>query len=175
MYLIPKNLQDMSSVHHDNIFQFFEWSLPSPQTFNQELDVWKQMWHDVVDDAPDTLQTSLAACEQKLFPNIFLCLCLLMVVPVSTPATERSHSGLQIVKTKLQSTMGQQRLNALMLLYIHKDVQIQRLLTFMQTDTQEGCCSKIHWLKNKKKNRNQCREVKLICSIIVESKITFII
>ena len=80
--------------------------------------------HDVVDDAPDTLQTSLAACEQKLFPNIFLCLYLLMVVPVSTAATERSHSGLQIVKTKLQSTMGQQRLNALMLLYIHKDIQI---------------------------------------------------
>ena len=63
MYLIPKNLQDMSSVHRDNIFRFFEWALPSPQTFNQELDVWKQMWHDVVDDAPDTLQTSLAACE----------------------------------------------------------------------------------------------------------------
>ena len=111
----------MSSVHRDNIFQFFEWALPSPQTFNQELDVWKQMWHDVVDDAPDTLQTSLAACEQKLFPNIFLCLYLLMVVPVSTAATEHSHSGLQIVKTKLQSTMGQQRLNALMLIYIHKE------------------------------------------------------
>ena len=79
---------------------------------------------DVVDDAPDTLQTSLAACEQKLFPNIFLCLYLLMVVPVSTAATERGHSGLQIVKTKLQSTMGQQRLNALILLYIHKDIQI---------------------------------------------------
>ena len=45
----------------------------------------------------------------------------------------------------------------------------------MQTDTQEGSCSKIHWLKNKKKKRNQSREVKLMCSIIVESKITFII
>ena len=111
-------------MHRDNIFQFFEWALPSPQTFNQELDVWKQTWHDVVDDAPDTLQTSLAACEQKLFPNIFLCMYLLMVVPVSTVATECSHSGLQIVKTNLQSTMGQQRLNALVLLYIHKDIQI---------------------------------------------------
>ena len=29
----------MSSVHCDNIFQFFEWALPSPHTFNQELDV----------------------------------------------------------------------------------------------------------------------------------------
>ena len=26
MYLIPKNLQDMSSVHRDNIFQFFKWA-----------------------------------------------------------------------------------------------------------------------------------------------------
>ena len=49
---------------------------------------------------------------------------LLMVVPVSAAATEHSHSGLQIVKTKLQSTMGEQRLNALILLYIHKDIQI---------------------------------------------------
>ena len=111
-------------MHHDNIFQFFEWALPSPQTFNQELDVLKWMWHDVVDDAPDTVQNSLAACEQKLFPNIFLCLYLLIVVPVSTAGTERSHSGLQIVKTKLQLTMGQQRLNALILLYIHMDIQI---------------------------------------------------
>ena len=47
-----------------------------------------------------------------------------MVVPVSTAATERSYSALEIVKTKLQSTMRQQRLNALMLLYIHKDIQI---------------------------------------------------
>ena len=102
-----------------------------------------------------------------------------MVVPVSTAATERSHSGLQIVKTKLQSTMGQQRLNALnadSCIHLgYTDKLSKYYLTFMQTDTQEGCCSKIHWLKNKKKNRNQCREVKLICSIIVESKITFII
>ena len=73
--------------------------------------------------------------------------------------------------------MGQQRLNALMLLYIHKDIQINypNIIDIYANRYPRGCCSKIHWLKNKKKNRNQCREVKLICSIIVESKITFII
>ena len=69
MYLIPKEIQDMSSVHHDNIFQFIEWALHSPQTFNQEVHVWKQMWHDGVDDASHTV----AACEQKVFPNMFHC------------------------------------------------------------------------------------------------------
>ena len=53
--------------------------------------------------------------------EIFLFLYLFIVVIVSTEAAKCSDSGLQIVKTKLQSTMGQQRLNALMLLYIHKE------------------------------------------------------
>ena len=62
MYLITKNLQNMSHVLHHNIFQFFEWALPSLHTFNEEFYVLKQMWPDVVDDGPDTLQTSLVAC-----------------------------------------------------------------------------------------------------------------
>ena len=47
-----------------------------------------------------------------------------MVVAVSTAAREHSHSLLKIVKSKLQSTMGQQRLNALILLYMDKDILI---------------------------------------------------
>ena len=45
-------------------------------------------------------------------------------MPVSTAAVERSHSNLKIVKSKLQSRMGEGRLNALMLLYIHKDIEL---------------------------------------------------
>ena len=47
-----------------------------------------------------------------------------MILPVSTTATECSHSCLQVAKKMLQSTMGQNRLNALMLLYIHKDIPL---------------------------------------------------
>ena len=81
MYLIPKNLQDMSSVHRDNIFQFFE-CITFPTDFQSrtwclETDVaWCCWWCT-------RYTTDLFACEQKLFPNIFLCLYLLMVVPVS--------------------------------------------------------------------------------------------
>ena len=35
---------------------------------------------------------------------------------------ERGNSALKYVKTKMRSTMGQNRLNALILLYIHKDI-----------------------------------------------------
>ena len=47
-----------------------------------------------------------------------------MLIPVSTAATDYSLSCLQVVKTKLQSIMHQNRLNALMLLYIHKDIPL---------------------------------------------------
>ena len=83
------------------------------------------MWHDVVHDAPDALQTSLAACEEELFPNISISLLICMVVPVSTAETEDTRSRIQIVKTRLESAMGQQRINALMLLYFHKDIEIK--------------------------------------------------
>ena len=49
---------------------------------------------------------------------------MLLIMPVSTAAVERSHSRLKIVKSKLQSIMGEGRLNALMLLCVHKDIKL---------------------------------------------------
>ena len=124
MYLIPKNIVEMTDEHRDNISKFFEWALPSPQTFNQELGVWRKMLQKASVGVPSNLECSLEACNQKLFPNIYKCLHLLMIIPLSTATTECSHSFLQVMKTKLQSTMGQNRLNTLMLLYIHKDIPL---------------------------------------------------
>ena len=58
------------------------------------------------------------------FPNVYTCLHVLLVMPVSTAAAERSHSSLKIVKSKLLSRIGEGRLNALMLLYVHKDIEL---------------------------------------------------
>ena len=90
-----------------------------PRTRNLDKNVAKASVN-----VPSKLANSLEACNQKLFPNTYTCLHLLLIIPVSTAATEHSQSCLQVVKTKLQSTMGQNRLNALMLLYIHKDISL---------------------------------------------------
>ena len=74
MYLTPKNIVEMTDEHRDNTFKFFEWSLPSPQTFNQELGVWRKMWKKASAGVPSKLVSSLEACNQKLFPNIYTCL-----------------------------------------------------------------------------------------------------
>ena len=73
---------------------------------------------------PKSSSQTLDVCKYKLFPNIYTCLHVLLIMPVSTAAVERSHSHLKIVKSKLQSTMGEGRLNALMLLCVHKDIKL---------------------------------------------------
>ena len=122
LYLIPQHLDTMTKEHSDNTLSFFELALPFPETFNQEIEVWKARWQGKVITVPQNLTESLASCDYKLFPNVYTCLYLLLIIPVSTAATECSHSCLKIVKSKLQSNMGEEKLNALMLLYVHKDI-----------------------------------------------------
>ena len=86
------------------------------------MELWKTKWGIAGIHIPQTLKDSLNSCDERLFPNIYTCLDLLVIIPVSTATVERSHSGLKIVKSKLQSTMGEGRLNVLMLLYAHKDI-----------------------------------------------------
>ena len=38
LYLIPENLSQMSNVERDKISKFFDWVLPYPATFNQEIE-----------------------------------------------------------------------------------------------------------------------------------------
>ena len=47
---------------------------------------------------------------------------LILVMPATNSTSERSFSALRRVKTYLRSTMGQQRLNDLLLLHVHKEI-----------------------------------------------------
>ena len=111
----------MTKEHRDNDFSFFEWALPSPETFNQEIEVWKTRWQGQVITMTQNITESLDSCDYKLFLNVYACLYLLLIIPFSTAATKHSHSCLTIVKSKLKYNMGEERLNALMLLYVHKN------------------------------------------------------
>ena len=46
------------------------------------------------------------------------------VAPVTSATVERSNSSLRFVKSGFRSTMRENRLNALLLLFIHKDRHI---------------------------------------------------
>ena len=65
--------------------------------------------------------------QELLFPNVLQVLKLLLVTPVTTASVERANSALGFVidvKSDYRSTMSEGRLNALLRLYVHKDIQL---------------------------------------------------
>ena len=61
---------------------------------------------------------------KSIFPQTCRLLQLLLVMPATSATAERSFSSLRHVKTYLRTTMKQERLNHLMMIYIHKDRKI---------------------------------------------------
>jgi hypothetical protein len=60
---------------------------------------------------------------QEVFPSILAAYEIVLTVGCSSASCERSFSALKLVKTYLRSTMKEDRLNGLSLMYIEKDVK----------------------------------------------------
>jgi hypothetical protein len=64
------------------------------------------------------------ACS-TMFPTITKILNLLLLTSVlKSNSTERANSSLKLIKNVMRSTMGEDRLNALLLLYVHRDIKL---------------------------------------------------
>ena len=63
----------------------------------------------------------LTAAERTLLNEVVLVMKLLLVMPATNASSERSFSAMRRVKSYLRSTMGQERLNHLMTLHVHKE------------------------------------------------------
>ena len=61
----------------------------------------------------------------KAFPNVITALHLLQLLPVTSASVERANSGLKFVKTDRRNRMGESRLNSLLLLFMHRDIEVQ--------------------------------------------------
>ena len=65
---------------------------------------------------------NLSPAEKELLHKVILLVKLILVMPATNCTSERSFSALRCVKSYLRSTMTQERLNSLMVLYVHKDL-----------------------------------------------------
>lgn len=59
--------------------------------------------------------------HNTIYPQLAHLAKLILVLPASNAISERSFSALRRVKSYLRSSMGQKRLNSLLLLHVHKD------------------------------------------------------
>lgn len=75
---------------------------------------------------PSTLSDTLKAIvhNHQFYPNITTILQVLLTTPVTSATVERANSALRFVKSAFRSTMSEERFNALVLLYVHSDIEL---------------------------------------------------
>ena len=127
--LLPEKAKtmDVERVRAD-LLQAYEVDLPEAEHLDAELRVWKTKWSSVPSEikVPSTVEDTLKSVsgQELLFPNVLQVLKLLLVTPVTTASVERANSALGFVKSDHRSTMSEGRLNALLRLYVHKDIHL---------------------------------------------------
>ncbi len=102
---------------------FWESDLPYPASLKNELGDWFQRWCDApVHSVPTNLLDALKQCDRDIYPCIHQLLVIGCTLPVTSCEAERSF--VRLTMNHLRSTMTEERLAALTLLHLHKDVEI---------------------------------------------------
>ena len=109
--------------HGSDILQFYYSDLPFPSTMISELERWYNHWNGI-EAKPDTATAAIIMCDKDVYPNIYILLKLLVVLPVTTCEVERCNSKLKLVKSSLRSTMSEDRLSSLIMLQINADAEL---------------------------------------------------
>ena len=102
--------------------------LPSPDSLEQELSLWPCILRSQADKS-STLAETLAdrRAYPLMYPNITKIIHLLLLTSVSASGVERAksaNSSLKFIKNASRSTMGEDRFNALILMYEHYDLEL---------------------------------------------------
>ena len=71
-----------------------------------------------------TVAEALQSCDSSMCENIKILLQIFVTLPMSSATAERSFSALRLLKTYLRSTMREERLNGLALMFIHKTIPL---------------------------------------------------
>lgn len=61
---------------------------------------------------------------RDILPSLYTALSIALTLPISSASPERAFSKLKIIKSRLRSTMGEDRLESLMLMACEKDVSV---------------------------------------------------
>lgn len=124
-YLLPGNHDNLTENVEDKIKSVFSNDLPMESQFETELVRWKHINENI--KSPMSLQEGFELCDANYFPNINAIFQLILCLPVGSCSCERSFSALRRLKTWTRSTMKDNRLNGLALMFVHKNMPIDHL------------------------------------------------
>jgi len=126
LQVLPHNIDKLDENAIDEMKIYYD-DLPSPTTLVQELDSWKLLWANICEkphSISDTLKDSNS--NSKLFPNVTHIFKSLLLLPVTSATVERANSSLKFLKSCRRNRIENDRLNSLLLLFVHKDL-VKRL------------------------------------------------
>ena len=98
-----------------------------PELLHTQLEIFG-LEYQPMDDTNTTIfdikkyLCSLTGAQRDLLSQVCIVLKLILIMPATNATSERSFSTLRRLKTYLRNTMGQERLNNLMILHVHKDI-----------------------------------------------------
>ena len=78
----------------------------------------------IINQPPFSQPFSIKTVIQTYFPNIHRVLCQMLLCPITSAGVERANSSLRYIKNVYCSIMAEDRLNALILLFIHRDIKL---------------------------------------------------
>ena len=98
----------------------------STESCDAEIDCWETFWFSSFKGSvlPDSVETTMQHTMATMYPNIFIVLSILGVIPVNKCSCERCISVLRRLKTYLRSTMTPNHFNDLAVLQIHYGMTI---------------------------------------------------
>ena len=114
-----ESILEFAAFHKDALPRFHE--------IDAELGLWWKKWKAANLDGkqvPVDAQGTFSATNASINGNIFVLVVLLCIFPVTTCTCERSVSTLRRVKTFLRTSTGENRLSALSVLSVHRDVPL---------------------------------------------------
>lgn len=120
--LHPHNLSDDHSSSIARLGEFYKGDLDSVSLM-AEFELFRR--HSEFRRCKSILEILKVLTQRKLthaYPNVTCMYKLCLTLPVTTATTERSFSKLKLVKTTLRSTMIEERLSALLLLSIEREL-----------------------------------------------------
>lgn len=126
---MPNNLERLDDGVVDSILTCYESDLPSSVDFKQELRLWRRFWSsrekdEIPSTVSDTLNRISAEGVQLIYPNIATIFGIVLTFSATSASVERTNSALRFIKTSYRSTMCEERFNALILLFVHRDISL---------------------------------------------------
>ena len=103
-----------------NFLKFYEGDFG--QISMKTLDIWEEQWSQSKICLPDSVVTTLKPINFPCFLSSKTALRILGTLPVTSCSCERPFSALRKLKMYNRSTMSNERLSALALLYMHVEI-----------------------------------------------------